>query len=194
MKIRKITSTLIIALAAATLMSANALAATKNSRSTASSEAGSICSTCSGHGAVSCTWCSGTGQMSVAGMSYTCSSCSGTGRMQCLGCNGTGQKRKFKKETPVAAPAGATANPGTFFNPPAVSYGYQIGTGSLCPICNGSGRRVCQSCSGNGFTTSMKHSANYGAGSTPYWINHSCAACHSSGQVPCTHCGGDGMR
>lgn len=261
MKIRKIASTLIIALAAATLMSANALASTKNSGST---DTDSICTTCSGHGTSACTWCKGTGQMSAAGTSYTCVTCSGTGNMQCLGCSGTGRKREFnttrsstdtgstcatcsgmgttdctwckgtglmsaagtsytcvtcsgtgsvqclgcsgtgkkrelKKEAPSTASAAVTANPETSFNTSGVSlspstgtFGYQ--TGTLCSICNGAGERVCQSCSGNGFTTTMKQSANYGAGSTPYWVDHSCAACHSSGRVPCTYCGGDGVR
>lgn len=157
-----------------------------------SADTGDTCATCSGAGNTSCNWCKGTGQMSAGGTSYTCVTCGGTGSVQCLGCGGTGKKRELKSEVPATAPSGVTVNPSTSFDPSA--YNTQTGYGTMCPICNGAGQRVCQSCSGNGFTETMKSSANYGYGSSSYWTKKSCAACHSSGKVPCTYCGGDGVR
>ena len=156
----------------------------------ASPDTGDTCSTCSGAGTTSCTWCKGTGQMSAGGTSYTCITCSGTGKVQCLGCSGTGKKREFKKENPITVPGDLTLDPDVATD----IYGYRLGTGVTCPICNGAGQRVCSSCSGYGYTETMNSSVNYGYGSTPYWTKKSCAACHHTGLVPCTYCGGDGVR
>ena len=165
----------------------------KNSAAT-QSQSSDQCATCHGHGTTTCTWCNGTGKMSAAGMSYTCSSCSGTGKMSCLGCGRTGKKREFKNETPATAPVGMTIDPAatTTFDPSISSS--LAGTGVVCPICNGTGQKVCQSCSGNGFSETIKSSADYGYGSIPYWTKKSRAACHSSGKVPRTYRGGDEVR
>ena len=71
--------------------------------------------------------------------------------------------------------------------------GMGMGTHMNCPVCNGTGRKVCTSCSGFGFRETRNSSINLGTGSSYYWTKSGCAACSGSGQSMCTHCGGDGM-
>lgn len=195
MKIRKIAVTFLIALTAVVMMNGTAFAAAN----TGASGKSAACATCHGTGKTTCTWCKGTGQMSAAGTSYTCITCKGTGLMKCLGCLGTGQKREKVQNnagtgTKAKAQTGsiAGANPGTvvtIVDPSLIMTQSHM----QCSICHGAGKRVCQSCRGNGFTESQKYGPNFGYGSSMYWTKSSCAACRGTGQVICTSCGGDGQ-
>lgn len=189
MKIRKFAAVLFITVATAILMSGHAFAATN-------SNGEATCATCHGTGKTTCTWCKGTGQMSAADVSYTCVTCKGTGQMNCLGCFGKGTKTVAKKQKATAKAqigAGSVQNStsaAAVINPvPVMS---QISSQMDCPVCRGAGKRVCHSCSGNGFTEAKQYGPNYGYGSSVYWSKSSCAACRNTGLVPCTYCGGDG--
>lgn len=153
------------------------------------------CTGCEGTGKTTCTWCDGTGQMSVAGYSYTCITCSGTGQMDCLACFGKGTKT-VKTEEPAQAADTCTAGcGGVMLYSPILSSGgmNMISTQTTCPVCNGTGRKVCTLCSGFGFRETRHYGPDFGFGSSSYWTKSSCAACSGTGQAPCTHCGGDGL-
>ncbi len=62
-----------------------------------------------------------------------------------------------------------------------------------CPICHGMGTVVCKGCNGLGYIPSVKHSADYGAGSSVYEVKNHCYSCNGKGQSTCTHCGGTGI-
>lgn len=163
-----------------------------------------ICELCQGNGQSVCGWCDGNGYCTVLDYSYECVSCHGTGITNCLGCLGKGS---FTTGTPDPAPAAVPAAgtvptamgvPGFSVFPTTgmgmgMDMGMGMGTHMNCPVCNGTGRKVCTSCSGFGFRETRNSSINLGTGSSYYWTKSGCAACSGSGQSMCTHCGGDGM-
>lgn len=64
---------------------------------------------------------------------------------------------------------------------------------SQCPVCHGMGTVICKGCNGLGYIPSIKHSADYGAGSSVYEVKNHCYSCNGKGQSMCTHCGGTGV-
>ena len=142
-----------------------------------------------------CTNCKGSGKavLTAAGTKYKCISCGATGIRDCLHCLGKGTKTTG---TPDAAPAPAqpAAGQAMIVSPvmlPSAGMG-TMNTHTTCPVCRGTGRKVCTSCSGNGFRETRKSGINLGYGSSYYWVKSGCAACSGAGQAMCTHCGGDG--
>lgn len=67
-----------------------------------------------------------------------------------------------------------------------------MNNGSLCPVCGGNGKVICKGCNGLGYLPSIKHSADYGYGSSVYEAKNHCYSCGGSGQSICTHCFGTG--
>lgn len=62
-----------------------------------------------------------------------------------------------------------------------------------CPICNGSGKVVCDSCHGTGYFTSIGYAPDYGlGGGATYEKKQRCPRCNGSGQAMCTKCAGTG--
>ena len=151
------------------------------------------CTNCKGSGKAVCTWCDGEGYMTAAGTKYKCISCGATGIRDCLHCLGKGTKTTG---TPDAAPAPAQPAAGqAMIVSPVMLASAGMGTmntHTTCPVCRGTGRKVCTSCSGNGFRETRKSGINLGYGSSCYWVKSGCAACSGAGQAMCTHCGGDG--
>lgn len=62
-----------------------------------------------------------------------------------------------------------------------------------CPVCNGSGKVVCNSCHGTGYFTSTEYAPDYGfGGGATYEKKQRCPRCSGSGQAMCTKCAGTG--
>ena len=187
-------------LAAACLITLGVIAAAGGTSFAATTT--TTCANCNGSGKAVCTWCDGKGYKTVLDYSYTCITCEGTGHAKCLHCLGKGTKTTGTPDTNTAAavpmaPGFATV-PGTVVLPTSPVMAPTAGMGGMCtqmncPVCRGTGRKVCTSCSGNGFRETRKSGINLGYGSSYYWTKSGCAACGGSGQSMCTHCGGDGM-
>ncbi len=132
------------------------------------------CDVCGGDGDLDCNYCGGSGVLDFGAGPSICSC--GDGKTTCYGCNGEGVIIVYPD---VPAPTINIPDPPapTLYNNPA-----------SCVRCKNTGTVICTSCNGAGKFYELKHSTNYGAGSTPYTVTTTCKLCMGKGLMDCPNC------
>lgn len=100
-----------------------------------------------------------------------------------------------KSATQIVVPG---SNAGTYTNTPSYLYtlatsGYsQTKKETKCSVCDGTGKRSCPACDGQGGLQKTHYPIDFGQGSTPYKTITRCDLCGGTGEADCRYCQGNG--
>ena len=155
------------------------------------------CSDCDGTGEFLCPLCEGVGWQIwfEGGPKTTCSLCDGSGYAKCVSCGGKGQVENPDYAGNSGDSGSSGGSEGLYIPPVTLDPG--LGDVSvLCPVCSGTGEKLCTGCGGTGNVSSVEYIPDYGfgGGGGTYYGEKMCRQCNGSGRVPCTACGGTGYQ